>query len=257
MLLNEKISHQLKELRIKKGYSLSEMAELALVSKQGYHLWEQGLRAWKLDVLADLSAILGFKMVIENGGLEIVEHSCQLIKDEVKVMEKQVNVLKQQTQLKGYEVITLYTGVDNVNFEDGELLEDVLIYRDKKEAMDFFNTESLVPVYALFDIEAGSVCCNTYGLDKTKAYSFYYWNYAPILEEGNVIYIDTEKDIKISKGHALIDIHHQNEDGSYPVLDILAKPTKQTLGMFITTNLEGFPIPQLDYVSQNFPDILN
>ena len=262
MLINEKISRQLKELRMKRGYTLDEMAEIAMVSKQGYHNWEQGLRTWRLDVLTELSTILGFEMQIRGGELTLTEVADRQINNEVKVMEKQVNALKEQTELKGFEVITLYTGVDNINFEDKEILDEVLIYTDKEEAQDVFQTKVVVPVYALFDTEAGNVCYNTYGLDKTRAYSHYFWNYAPIIKGDSplfgdsVVYVDTEKNIKVAKGHVVIDINNRNADGSFPILDVLKHETKQTLGMFITTDMDGFMVPQLDCFSEDFPNIM-
>lgn len=249
MEINE-MSRKLKELRIKKGYSLEEIAQMIPVSKQGYHLWEQGLRAWKIETLTTLSEILDFKITIGNGILEISECIHQNNRREVDIMLK-------NTELKGFKIIQLYTGADNINFEEREILEDVLIYSNKDDAMDVFNTDSLVPIYALYDNEAGSICYNTYGLDKVRAYSMYYWNYAPILDDNNTIYMNIEKNIKVSKGYVVIDVYNQNEDGTYPVLDILDKGNGKTIGMFVTTDIDGNRIPQMNYVSTDFPNILD
>lgn len=244
------ISKKLKELRAKKGYSLEEIAQMIPVSKQGYHMWEQGLRSWKLDTLTILSKILDFKITINEGILEISECIIQNNKSEVEIMFN-------NTELKGFKVVKLYTGADNINFEEKEILEEVMIYSSKDEAMDVFNSDSVVPVYALYDNEAGSVCYNTYGLDKTRAYSVYYWNYAPVLDDENTVYIDIEKNIKVSKGYVVIDVDNQNEDGTYPVLSVWKKKSEGALGMFVATDTDGCVIPQINYVSMDFPNILD
>lgn len=249
MTLNEKISRELKKLREERGYSLREMSELALVSKQGYHKWEQGLRTWKLDVLTELSSVLGFKIVIENGQFELTKDSNQIIREEVERMKKQV-------QLDGYQVITLYTGADNVNFEEQEILEEVMIYTDREDAREVFETDDLVPVYALFNEEEGNVCSNTYGLDTQKACNMYYWNYAPIVGDGNAVYVNMEKGFKVCKRHAVIDIHNPNPNGTYPILEFLPKSANNTLGVFAVTDLEGEPIPAINHITQDFPIFL-
>lgn len=161
------------------------------------------------------------------------------------------------TELKGFEIVKLYTGADNINFEEKEILEEVLVYSSKDEAMDVFNTDSLVPIYALYNNEAGSICYNTYGLDKVKAYSMYYWNDAPILDDNNTVYIDTEKNIKVSKGYVITDINNRDANGTYPVLKVLDKEEEKTIGMFVTTDMYGYMLPQVNYVSTYFPDILD
>lgn len=249
MKIND-ISKKIKELRLKKGYSLEDVAQLVPVSKQGYHLWEQGLRAWKPETLAILSKILGFRLSIENGIMEISECVSQINKREVDIMMK-------DTKLKGYEIIKLYTGADNINFDDNEILETVLVYSDKEEAMDVFNTDSLIPIYALYNNESGNIHPNTYGLDKTRAYSMYYWNYADILDDDNTVYIDTVKNIKVSKAYVKIDLDNINPDGTYPVLSISNKESDKTIGMFSITDIYGLDIPQMDRVSTDFPNIID
>lgn len=250
---NNEISKKIKKLRKQKGYSLEAIAQMIPVSKQGYHLWEQNLRTWKIDTLSILSKILDFKIVVEDGGIEIIECSSQEKKENER---KEVDIMKNNTELKGYEVITLYTGAENINFEEKEVLDEVLIYREKEDAIDVFDTDVLVPIYALYDIESGNICSNTYGLDKVKAYSMYFWNYAPILDDENTVYIDMNRNIKIGKRYVFVDVNYPNEDGTYPVLSVQNKKSDKAIGMFFISDLEGFKVPQMDMFSVYFPDVL-
>ena len=250
-MISEKINTKLKQLRKDKGYSLEEISQMIPVSKQGYHMWEQGLRSWKLDTLALLSKILDFKLVIENGNIDIIQN----IENYTPIKNKK-EVDFNMKKFKEYEIIELYTGADNVNFDDKEILDTVLVYKDKEEAMDVFGTETLVPVYALYNYESGYVHPNTFGLDKTRAYSMYFWNYAPTLDSKNTVYLDAFKEIKVSKVYVKFDLDNPNSDGTYPVIDILNTKEDKTLGMFLITNLYGDEIPQLDKLSTDFPNII-
>lgn len=246
------INKKIKELRKKKGYSLETISELIPVSKQGYHLWEQGLRSWKLETLSLLSKILDFKISIENGEINIYEVTSE--KQENNFIYKgDLNMKK----FKEYEIIELYTGADNINFEDNEILDSVLVYKDKHDAIEVFNTETLIPVYALYNYESEYIHPNTYGLDKTRAYSMYFWNYAPTLDSKNTVYIDGIKNIKVSKVFVKLDLDNPNSDGTYPVLEILNNKEEKTLGMFMVTDLYGNDIPQLTKLSTDFPNIID
>lgn len=257
--MSKDICQRIKSLRQKKGYSLEDIGNMLFVTKQGFHMWEQGLRAWKLDTLAMLSKILGFKIVIEDGEIKFSEKKPNKIKEKKEVYNMIGNILENQTtEMNRYEIISLYTGADNIDFEYKEILDDALLYTDKEEARDAFNTDTLVPVFALFDNEEGRMISNSYGLDKQVAYSKYYWRYAPVIDNENTVYINTEKRIKVSKKYVKIDTQHPNVDGTYPVLSILDKRVDDNLlGVFVTTDLEGFRIPQITHVSEFFPNILD
>lgn len=246
------VSKKLKELRLKKGYSLEEISQMIPVSKQGYHFWEQGLRAWKLETLTILSKILDFEISISNGILSISESFTKNYKSEVNIMLEKRNL----NESERFKVIVLYTGADNINFEEKEILEDILIYSNKKDAQEMFKTDSLIPIYALYDNEEGRICFNTYGLDKTRAYTKYYWNYAPVLDDDNTVYIDIKKNIKISKKYVTIDVDNISEDGKYPILFVSNEESERTLGMFTITDLNDCIIPGIDYASESFPQIL-
>ena len=112
------ICKKLKDLRERRGYSLDEISQMIPVSKQGYHMWEQGTRGWKLDVLTTLSKILGFKIVIEDGKLEISEHIKESNDINTENNKSEVNNMISKTELEKFEIVKLYTGAENINFDE-------------------------------------------------------------------------------------------------------------------------------------------
>lgn len=246
------VNELIKKLRIRKGMSLEQVAGLMNISTQGYHLWEQGLRSIKIEYLIRLSKILGFELKITNGILTIAESIPYKNEGDDLAMSEQQQTIVNTNEMVGYDIATMYTSTDNINYEENTVIDWILLYDDKQEAMEVLNTESIVKVYALRNLETNSIKTTTISLNKIRAYSVYYWNYAPLLDDSGTIFIDNEKQIKVKKAYVSIDIKSMTTNGRYKVTYVSDVEGPNTIGMFKVTDLFGNYIPQMDCLTLDF-----
>ena len=151
-----------------------------------------------------------------------------------------------------FEIRKLYTGVDNVNFETKDLLEEALVYTTREETIKQFKNDNIVPIYALANLKTKEIYSETFGLDNTLAYTDYFWNYAPVLDEDNTIYRDVARNLKIAKKYLTLSVG-RNYRGKHYVLDVSNTKEDWTIGMFYITDLADNKIQQIDCFSSTFP----
>lgn len=91
----------IKQLRKSKKISQKTFSEKFHISTQGYNYWELGRREWKLSVLQELTKILNFKILIEDGVVKMYDNSEEVNSNVFEVSVRDFN-------LKSVDVIENY-----------------------------------------------------------------------------------------------------------------------------------------------------
>ena len=93
--VKKKIGNNLKKIRLEKGLKQSELAELVGVEDKTISRIEVGGNYPSIDLLVRLSEALGCELVdFVNFSDKIIDSINELSKDDLKVLEKFISILK-------------------------------------------------------------------------------------------------------------------------------------------------------------------
>lgn len=141
-----------KKYREFEGYTQLDIGDYLYETKQSISKKEKGLSYWNLNSIIKLSELLKFKIIIEEGELELMKDGF----DNNKLEEGRINNMevKKVKDFGRFSIIEVYSNTEDSKYGNISIsMEEVL--EDGREVLNRNSSSSIIIGYCLYDNEIG------------------------------------------------------------------------------------------------------